>query len=697
MSPRQWRIDVPGQSMVLSVIKERLPSVVYWGAPLTKNEDLAEFVAATDRDDSGATIGIASDLTVCPLEARSFPGQPGIYVTGADGCGLRPDFRFVKARQRHDSLTLIAADDVLGMTYSAHFTSEVKTGVIRAVAVLESRNEIRVRWLAAPVLPAPLDTSQMIGFGGKWCAEFQAYRHPFLSGVHMRESRGGRSGHANFPGLYLCADGTTNTSGPCYALSLGWSGGHRMLVEELADGRRQIQFGRAIEADPPLGKKAVSGPLYLARGAMGLNTAAQRLQKHVYEKIVAFPKPSLPRPVHYNCWEAVYFCHDLDELKEIATRAAALGAERFVLDDGWFCARNDDTQALGDWQADVRKYPDGLLPLAEHVLAEGMQFGLWVEPEMISRNSALYRAHPDWVLGPDDQIEHRHQRVLDLGLKDVRDHLFDVLSEIVNSCPVSYLKWDHNRPLPYAYGQQTDGLYELLARLRTAFPDVEIESCASGGARLDYAMLEHCQRLWLSDSNDALERLRIQHEAALFLPLAVSGSHVGARRCHTSNRELPISFRAWVAAQRLMGFEMDVRELSENEAAVLRDVTSWWKQNRNWRTKAAILRLDTKDDTLIAEMQVANDGGRFVVFAGQIASPLASSPCPLRLTGLDANARYRVTLRNRNEDGGPGRGQVALKTRDLTLDGQSLMTQGLSLPVQHPAHIWVIEGTRLKR
>jgi alpha-galactosidase len=224
---------------------------------------------------------------------------------------------------------------------------------------------------------------------------------------------------------------------------------------------------------------------------------------------------------------------------------------------------------------------------------------------------------------------------------------------------------------------------------------VEIESCASGGGRIDFGILSRTQRVWLSDSNDALDRLRIQHDAALFLPLTVTGSHVGPRRCHTSGRTLDISLRAWVAAQRHMGFEMDPRELTEHETSVLKDVTSWWKHNRSWMQRADILRLDSADPAIIAEQHLAEDDSRFVVFAGKAATSTQIAPRPLRLTRLDPDAQYEIRLMNRITAPALSRGAPVLKTRKITVSGTFLMKHGLTLPWSFPETMWVIEGIRL--
>ncbi|MDH3264548.1 MAG: alpha-galactosidase, partial [Paracoccaceae bacterium] len=505
----------------------------------------------------------------------------------------------------------------------------------------------------------------------------------------------GRSGHEHPPYTIFAEAGCSDTEGTAYALHYAWSGGHRMVAEELPDGRRQVQFGHAWGAETEPASRFETAPLVAAFSAAGLNGIGAAFQRDIRDRVVSWPDPARPRPVHYNCWEAVYFDHRLDTLTEIAERAAELGTERFVLDDGWFGRRDDDTSSLGDWTVDRRKWPEGLGPLIERVQSLGMSFGLWVEPEMVNPDSDLYRAHPDWALGPRDQTLGRHQMVLNLALPEVRDHLFDTLSAILTEYAIDCLKWDHNRPLPVVDAAQARGTYDLLARLRTAHPKVEIESCASGGGRIDAGILAHTHRVWLSDSNDALERLRMQHAAALFLPACVTGSHVGPRKSHTSGRVLPMSFRARVAAQRHMGFEMDLRELTEEEAATLASVTAWWKENRHWTMRATILRLPGDDPAVIAEMQLAEDGARFVLFAGQAEASAQILPRPLRLAGLDPEARYCVTLKNPEDAPPQSRGPCALKEGPLTLSGRALMSRGLQLPVPWPATLYLVEGERL--
>jgi len=333
-------------------------------------------------------------------------------------------------------------------------------------------------------------------------------------------------------------------------------------------------------------------------------------------------------------------------------------------------------------------------PLVSHIHSMGMTFGLWFEPEMVSPDSDLFRSHPDWILGEKDQALGREQYVLDISIKEVQEYLFKSIDKILNEYPIDYIKWDHNRVLPHPDASQTRALYRLLSRIRQAHPSLEIESCSSGGGRIDYGVLEHTQRVWLSDSNDALERLRIQHEALLWLPLSVTGSHVGPEVCHTSGRVLSMSFRAWVAAQRHMGFEMDPRELSLEDKLLLKSITKWWKENREWMMSANVLRLPCIDNSIVAEIQINSKDNHFVVFAGQNTASKLSSSVSLVLAGLDSESMYNVSLINKNEIKSLGKSKEGLMTNNLRLSGQFLMTQGIQLPKIFPANMMVIEGDK---
>ncbi|MCG8595434.1 MAG: alpha-galactosidase [Kiloniellales bacterium] len=722
-----WRLDTSGQTLVLASWDGHLPGIVYWGPALPAAEDLVALAAGQLRPLGPGTLDQVAELSICPEEGRGFPGQPGLRLRDGHGRPLPTQFRLEGVEADREAICVRAVDGRhRGLRYRARFEVAPEDEVLRAWAAIEGGEDLGLAldWLAAPVLPLPEDAPDFIDYAGRWSQELGEARVGFARGVHLRESRRGRPGHDHFPAVVVPRPGATATAGGVHGVHFGWSGGHRMIVEALPDGRRQLQFGLSCSRDGldrggfdrdgldrddrDGGGGFESGVIHFAYAEGGLSGLGRAFQSHVRRHVVRLPEPAGPRPVHYNCWEAVYFDHDLEVLKDLAARAAGLGAERFVLDDGWFGKRDDATSGLGDWQVDPRKYPEGLGPLIAHVEGLGMDFGLWVEPEMVSLDSELARAHPDWNLAPAGyaQISGRGQQVLDLTRPAVAAHLFERLDALLSAHRIAYLKWDSNRDVTLPVGEdgrdlsyrRTRALYRLIDRLRARHPGVEIESCASGGARLDYGMLQRCTRVWLSDSNDARERWRMQTAAATFLPPEVVGSHVGPRRCHSSGRVLPMAFRAAVALTGHMGFELDLRELTGAEAATLRRATAFYKENRAFLHNAAEYRLETGRAEASARMRVDAAKSRFLLFAATLAVSRDEATVPLRLAGLGPDCRYRVRLCN------PELLEAAatrhfpsplLAEAGLVLSGAALMRAGLVLPLAFPDTLWILEGRAL--
>lgn len=690
---KKWRLDTRNQSLVLSSLNNRLPCIIYWGECLPRDENLDEVYEASKKDWGDNLLDQIPELSILPEQSANFSGQLGCKMRDVNGHLLSSNFVFFADEVSNNSLTLVFKDKDLGITYTAGIDALYEDDVYALNAKINSNNPIIMEWLSAPVIEAPQTSNEMLDYGGHWGSEFRSQRTPWVTGVHLRESRVGTTSHAHFPGLMIPTAGSSENLGSCYGFHYGWSGGHRMIAEQLQDGRKQIQFGNTENSELNPLTSFETAKLYISHSGAGLGGVGRIFRDFVSNSIVDLPIGSI-RPVHYNCWEAVYFDHNIEELKEIATLAADIGAERFVLDDGWFKGRNSATSSLGDWYVDEHKYPDGMHPLVKHIHSNGMTFGLWFEPEMVSPDSDLFRSHPEWILGDISQTLGRAQYVLDISINEVQEYLFERIDSILNEYPIEYIKWDHNRVLPYPDASQTRALYSLLDRIRESHSGLEIETCSSGGGRIDYGILEHTQRVWLSDSNDALERLRIQHEALLWLPIHVTGSHVGPKVCHTSGRELPMSFRAWVSAQRHMGFEMDPKELSSEDKVILKSVTQWWKKNREWMMSANILRLPCIDKTVIAEIQVNLQGDHFVVFAGQSSASELSSSVPLVLAGLDSKSMYNISVHNKKEIKSLGKSDEGLMNKNLMLSGQFLMTKGLQLPKMFPANMLVIEGDK---
>ncbi|WP_457938364.1 alpha-galactosidase [Mesorhizobium sp. 10J20-29] len=690
-----WRLDAGGRTAVFASFVHSVPALVWLGPVLPDHEDLPTLALNTVPNVSSGQLDPSVPLTLCPVAVTGWQGHPGMTLVGEDGCVFYPDLRLISANTSSDEIVFSMRDaspsEAVSLTIDVAL--DERTGLLSLNAHAHPKNGFKARWVAAGAVPVPSSMPRILDHGGRWCGEFQRQETRFRIGQHVRDSREGRTGHASFPGVIFMEDAAGENAGSALGATLAWSGGHRMIAEEKADGRRQVQFG--IADDGLEGPEGPSPTMILGWSDSGLNGLLHAYHTHV-RGLAARPAT---RPVHYNCWEAVYFRHDLAELMEIATIAASLGAERFVLDDGWFKGRNDDTTSLGDWTVDPTKFPDGLRPLVDHAAALGMRFGIWFEPEMVNRDSDLYRAHPDWLLGPDPQPAGRNQFVLDLTQSGVTDYLFEHIDAVLSETGADYVKWDHNRVLTWGSARQTTALYALLGRLRQAHPDVDFESCASGGGRIDYGILAHASRVWLSDSNDALERLRMQHEAARWLPPEIVGSHVGPRRCHTSGRILPMSFRAWAAAQRHMGFEMDPRELSDEEAAVLKRVTRWWKVHREFLFSSRQYLLESHDPEVFAEMFVDAGRERFIFFKGQDGASRPIAARPFALAGLDPQAIYEVKLVN-PEDVTPVLNKNAatsfMSGKVQHISGRALMQAGLPLPNAFPATMAVVEGVKTR-
>lgn len=697
-SPQTWRLDNTTQTLVFSLSAESgVPDCIHWGEPLPGDEDLPALAAAKTRPRPKAMLDAPLSQPICPTEYQGWLGHPGLEVD------TRVELALASIDETADRLTFRLICARTGLLVEQTIEIFPDSGAFEVTAkVTADTDGISLNWFSPCALPLPDASTRIIDFGGRWCGEFQLQDTPWPTGLHVRESREGRTSHGHFPAFLIAHRGTTNTQGEVYGLHLGWSGGHRGVAEALPDGRRQVQLGALIrpgEITLAGGESYEAPKLSGVFSEKGFNGAMASFHTHARHHVITFPDASRSRPVIYNCWEAVYFDHDLDVLMDIAERVADLGAERFVLDDGWFPDRRDDTAGLGNWEVDREKYPNGLTPLIERVRSLDMTFGLWVEPEMISERSTLHRHYPDWVLsGPvESQVSGRHQYVLDLTRAAVTDYLFEQLDSLLRDHNIDFLKWDHNRPLVGGTCAQTEAFYGLLDRLHAAHPTVEFESCSAGGGRIDFGVLSRAQRVWLSDSNDAMIRLRMQHQAVLFIPPEVTGSHVGPRRCHTSGRVLSMAIRAWTAAQRHMGYEMDPRELTESETDTLKQVTAWWKSNRDWMRAGQIHRLETSDPESLGEMTVSMERDRFVLFAGQLEPPKASASQTLRLTGLDPYIRYRVRLINAadfdsslNAD---GLGDIA--NQGMVLSGRTLMTAGFFPPNAQPATVWVFEGQRV--
>jgi alpha-galactosidase len=395
-----------------------------------------------------------------------------------------------------------------------------------------------------------------------------------------------------------------------------------------------------------------------------------------------------------NTWEAVYFDHDLSKLLALADRAARVGAERFVLDDGWFGSRRDDTSGLGDWFVSHDAHPHGLGPLIEHVIGLDMGFGIWVEPEMVNPDSDLYREHPEWALTTDgyEPVLYRHQLVLDIARPDAFDHIFGRLDALLHEHDISFVKWDMNRDHVAGSGAdgsagthaQTTALYRLLDELRSRHPDVEFESCSSGGARVDFEILRRTERVWTSDCNDALERQVIQRGASMLIPPELMGAHIGPERSHTTNRRHDLAFRATTAMFGHLGVEWNLLSLDDGELDALAELIALHRQFRSLLHGGDTVRFDT-EEAYIAHGVYASDRSEALISFAMTQSAPSLTPPPLLVPGLEPTRRYRVVhLPLPGERRGMNLSMPAWHAEGVTLTGGLLGSTGLQLPALHP-------------
>ena len=400
------------------------------------------------------------------------------------------------------------------------------------------------------------------------------------------------------------------------------------------------------------------------------------------------------RPVVLNTWEAVYFKHDVATLTELATAAADVGVERFVLDDGWFHGRRNDTAGLGDWWVDSSVWPNGLEPLISHVTSRDMDFGLWFEPEMVNPNSDLYRAHPEWALDGTltNPILGRHQLVLDMSRPEVRDYLFDKIDALLSTYDISYVKWDHNRPLVGgASHQQTRGFYTLLQRLTSKHPRVQFESCASGGGRIDMGVARWAKRFWASDSIDALDRLEIQKGLTTFIPPEMLGSHIGSPTCHTTGRKHALSFRAATALFGWLGVEWNVLTLTEKERNGLRDAITFYKQHRDLIHHSDFVRVDHPDDTIDIRGVLSPGGGEGLFSVSRIRSGPSNHAAPIRLP-VDPDCEYMLSVVHLGSPRWALHRELPqwIQDRSMIVSGAMLSRVGLPMPSLLPESSFLV-------
>ena len=691
-----FRLDGAATTLLLAV-HDGEPRVVHWGQRLPDGENADAVARALARPLARGGLDRDAGIPLFPDAGRGYGGRPASAVS-RDGRDWNTRLVLASHEATDGALVLELADTAGGVALTLRLALDPSADMLTAAVSIRNTGTATLDVLdcASLVLPVPARLATVIASGGRWCRETVLERSPLPPRAYLAEQRTGRTSHANAPVLLLCENGTDDDRGDALAAALAWSGNHRLLVDRLPDGRRVLQVGALLlpgEIRLAPGDRWDAPVAHVATTPDGLNGIRRRFHDFVRRAVL---RPlQAPRRVHVNTWEALYFDHDPARLRALADAAAAIGVERYVLDDGWFLGRTDDRRALGDWTPDPAKYPDGLAPLIDHVRGLGMDFGLWVEPEMVNPNSELFRAHPDWVLSVPNQdlLTGRHQYVLDLGRDEVRAYLFDALDTLLADHAISYLKWDMNRDLTApgaadgraSVDRQTRALYALLDALRARHPTVEIESCASGGGRADLGILRRTDRIWTSDTNDAIERLAITRGFSLVFPPEVTGAHVGPVRAHTTGRHLALGFQAAVSMFGHLGLELDVTVLDEPDRDTLRRWIARYKTHRALLHDGWTRMLPADDPGLEGRAVVARDGDEALVLAARIATVSATVPPPLRVTGLAPDAFFAVGVVEIAGSVDAMRGSTPfLDGAEVILSGAFLAADGIQVPGLSP-------------
>ena len=689
--PRLVRLSGPTFDVVVDIASST-PAVVHWGAPLGHEAQLESLESAIGRPVVAGALGTVAPIGVVPLHADGFVGRPGLAGRRGGGRAWAPRFSPVAHDVTDHQLTVTSRDDVAGLELVTTIAVDV---VLRVRVAITNVGERRYSLDGLTVsLPLPEDADELLRFEGRWAREFQSVRTPWSSGAVVSEHRRGRTSHEHPPFLFAGRTGFGEWVGEVHGVHIAWSGNHTLLAERLADGRRHVQGGELLHPGEVLleaGESYSTPELVGTYSADGLTPASWGFHRAVRGSPA---HPTTPRPVLLNTWEAVYFRHDLDTLRELADVAASVGVERFVLDDGWFGSRRDDTAGLGDWVVSADAYPDGLAPLIDHVTALGMEFGIWVEPEMVNPDSDLFRAHPDWVLATDgyEPVLGRSQLVLDLGRPEAFAHVLGHLDDLLADHDIAYVKWDMNRDHVQGSGSdgaagthaQTLAVYALLDELRRRHPNVEFESCASGGGRIDHEILRRTERVWTSDCNDALERQTIQRGASMLVPPEVMGAHIGPTRSHTTGRVHTLAFRAATALFGHLGVEWNVSRLDDDRRRALAEVITLHKRFRPLLHSGDVVRFDT-DAAYCAHGVYDADRSEGLVSFAQLTTAPSLTPPLLRLPGLDPDGRYRIEhVPLPDERWGVALSQPSWLAEGVELTGRQLAAHGIRPPVLHP-------------
>ncbi|HEX2144283.1 MAG TPA: alpha-galactosidase, partial [Glycomyces sp.] len=649
--PRLWIIDTPATSYVVALDDDDRLHGLHWGPRLAREQALSllELPEATGRS---VTDGCDAVLDLTPASAFRY-GANGLQVRFADGT-RDLELAFAEAIETDRTLTLVFADVHYGLEVRTHYRAFADSDVIERSITLRNNGTEHVEVIradsAAWVIPEREDY-RLTQLYGEWGAETRSHRTTLPFGETRLGSRRGTTGHQANPWAALDDGSAGETRGEVWSTALAWSGTWRLTVEKAPTNRVAVALGFGHD---PIAIALAPGETLETPVAAGVYTtggfAASAAAWHQYALGHVLPHPAELRPVIYNSWEATGFDITADSQSALAEQAAAMGCELFVMDDGWFGSRTHDAAGLGDWRPNPDRFPDGLGPLIKRVHELGMRFGLWVEPEMVNPDSDLYRAHPDWVYHQPHRrrSEARNQLVLNLAREDVAEWTHTWLDRLLTENKIDFLKWDMNRPFTEAgwpgspdpdrlWFDHTRNLYAILDRLRADHPRLRIESCASGGGRVDFGILRRTDQVWTSDNTDAVDRIDIQEGFAQVYPARVMGAWVTDAPNPFTRRTVPLDFRFHVAMAGVLAVGGDLNAWTEAELGRGAELVADYKRVRHVVQHGRRHPLRAGAVTGVQYRL----GDEVVVLAWRLGRRFGYRDPLLKLAGLDPAARYR--------------------------------------------------------
>ena len=679
-------------SVVIST-RGNVPAIVYWGnflgeSPLQQN--------MFERAVLGGGIDLDPPLGIVPQHHDGWLGNPGFEGCFPDGSGSFPHFVITSSSNTTNSADFTLRDS--GLDLGLQIGIEIHaSGVLAISAAFTNRGSLPYLLHGLRfALPIPPRAQELLTIGGRWGMEFGEQRTPWMQSTISISNSRGRTSHEKWPVVFAGTSQFGEQHGEVWGCHVGWSGNFDITLDGVTEHHKHMLVGEKVVAGELVihPNETYSAPtIYAVHSSQGLSTASQHFHEFVRSRL---QHKNTSRPVTLNTWEAVYFEHNLETLTKLADAAAHVGVERFVLDDGWFSGRRNDTAGLGDWTVDASVWSNGLTPLIDHVKSLGMEFGIWCEPEMVNPDSDLYRKHSDWVLhsGVSSPITGRNQLVLDLSRSEVRDYLFECISQLLDAHDISYVKWDHNRDLVASHAHpQTLGTYELLSRLKETHPQVQFESCASGGGRIDFGILPFVDRFWTSDSIDPLDRILIQRGAQRLMPPEVLGTHIGSPTSHITRRSHSLAFRASTAFFGWLGIEWNLLEATPHERDRLASVIAQYKELRTLLHTGVTFREDHPDMNIVVHGVSAHDQSQSLVSVTRLANGPSSHVDPIHIQHLDDDTSFVVKpLHLGTPTYAPHRKLPQwIEDGSITVTGRQLREIGVTCPPLLPASSFLLQ------